>query len=61
MGNANSRTVDSVSKEINEIIEKLKDDKKRLERFIKDRKTTATDEVSEDKESEDKEQMRLTG
>ena len=61
MGNTSSRTVDSVSKEMNETIQKLKDDKKRLERFIQYRKKTATDEWSEDKESEDKEQMRLTG
>ena len=61
MGNASSRTVDSVSKEINEIIEKLKDDKNYLDEFIKNRKTKATDKWSEDKESEDKEQMRLTG
>jgi len=61
MGSSSSRTVDSVSKEINEIIEKIKDDKKRLEIFIQNRKTRATDQWSEDKESEDKEQMRLTG
>ena len=61
MGNANSRTVDSVSKESNEIIEKLKDDKNYLDEFIKNRKTKATDELSNEKDSEDKEQMRLTG
>ena len=61
MGSSSSKTVDSVSKEISEIIEKLKDDKKRLDIFIQNRKTRATDQWSEDKESEDKEQMRLTG
>ena len=61
MGNASSRTVDSVSKEINEIIKKLKDDKNYLDEFIKNRKTKATDELSNEKDSEDKEQMRLTG
>ena len=54
------RTVDIVRQEINEIIEKIKIDKKRLEEFIKNRKTTATDEWSQEKESEDKDQMRLT-
>ena len=61
MGSSSSKTVDSVSKEINEIIKKSNDDKKRLEIFIQNRKTRATDQWSKDKESEDKEQMRLTG
>jgi hypothetical protein len=61
MGISSSKTVDSVSKEMNEIIKKLNDDKKRLEIFIQNRKTRATDQWSKDKESEDKEQMKLTG
>jgi hypothetical protein len=61
MGSSSSKTIDSVSKEINEIIKKLNDDKKRLEIFIQNRKTRATDQWSKDKESEDKEQMKLTG
>jgi hypothetical protein len=60
MGNASSSTIDSVSTESNKIIEKIKHDKKHLEEFIKNRKTKATDQWSEEKNNEDIEQNRLT-
>ena len=59
MGNASS-SIDSVNTEINKIIEKIKHDNKHLEEFIKNRKTTATDQWSEEKNNEDIEQNRLT-
>jgi hypothetical protein len=65
MGNASSRTVnrdDSVIKaEMNEIMTKINVQNKRLDEFIKNRETTATDQLSENKKSKDEEQMRLTG
>jgi hypothetical protein len=65
MGNASSRTVNRddnvIIAEMNEIMTKIDVQKKRLNEFIENRETRATDQLSENKKSEDEEQMRLTG